>query len=95
MASSVVEICNRALDAIGVQPITAITEETKAGGLCRRYYPQIRDDVIRGHPWKNHVHQRAILLRQLVEERVDQQRFAQAGCSRQHGPTAAILDSIA
>ena len=53
MASSVVEICNRALDAIGVQPITAITEETKAGGLCRRYYPQIRDDVIRGHPWNS------------------------------------------
>jgi hypothetical protein len=51
MASSVVEICNRALDAIGVQPITAFGEETKAGGLCRRYYPQIRDDVIRSHPW--------------------------------------------
>jgi hypothetical protein len=51
MASSVVEICNRALDAIGVPPITAFTEETRAGGLCRRYYPQVRDDVIRSHPW--------------------------------------------
>lgn len=51
MASSVVEICNRALDAIGVQPITAFDEATKQGGLCRRYYPQVRDDVIRSHPW--------------------------------------------
>jgi hypothetical protein len=51
MASSVVEICNRALDAIGVPPITAFGEETKAGGLCRRYYPQVRDEIIRSHPW--------------------------------------------
>jgi hypothetical protein len=51
MASSVVEICSRALDAIGVQPITDFAEDTKQGGLCRRYYPQVRDEVIRSHPW--------------------------------------------
>lgn len=53
MASSVVEICNRALDAIGVAPIIALTDDTRAAGLCRRYWPQVRDEVIRSHPWNS------------------------------------------
>jgi hypothetical protein len=51
MASSDVEICNRALDAIGAENITALGEGTRAAGLCQRYYPQLRDDVLRSHPW--------------------------------------------
>jgi hypothetical protein len=51
MASSDVEICNRALDAIGAEPITNLAEGTRPAGLCARYYPQIRDDILRSHPW--------------------------------------------
>ena len=51
MASSVVEICNRALDAIGAKTIISLDDETREAGLCRRYYPQLRDEVIRSHPW--------------------------------------------
>lgn len=51
MASSDVEICNRALDAIGARTITALGQDTREGGLCRRYYPQVRDEVLRSHPW--------------------------------------------
>jgi hypothetical protein len=51
MAVSDVEICNRALDAIGAQVITSLTEGTRPAGLCLRYFPQVRDDVLRSHPW--------------------------------------------
>lgn len=50
MASDV-EICNRALDAIGSEIIVSFTDGTRASGLCSRYYSQIRDDVLRSHPW--------------------------------------------
>ncbi len=45
------EICNRALDALGTAPIAALTDTNRAATLCSRYYPQVRDDVLRGHPW--------------------------------------------
>lgn len=51
MASSDVEICNRALDAIGAEIITNLTEGTRPAGLCARYFPQLRDDILRSHPW--------------------------------------------
>lgn len=51
MASSDVEICNRALDALGVEIITSFGDGTRASGLCNRYFSQVRDDVLRSHPW--------------------------------------------
>lgn len=51
MASSDVEICNRALDAIGARIITSLTDGTREAGLCARYYEQVRDDILRSHPW--------------------------------------------
>ena len=46
-----VEICNRALDAIGTAPITALGDGGRASDLCDRYFQQIVDDVLRSHPW--------------------------------------------
>lgn len=60
MASSEVEICNRALDAIGAPTITALTEGTRQAGICNRYFPQLRDDVLAAHPW-NFAIKRAVL----------------------------------
>lgn len=51
MAGSVVEIANRALEAIGADPITSLDDESKPARLCRRLYPQLRDEIIRNHPW--------------------------------------------
>lgn len=51
MASSDVEIANRALDAIGARIITSFEDDTREAGLCRRYYPQLRDAILRSHPW--------------------------------------------
>lgn len=60
MAASDVEICNRALDALGTEIITSFGDGTRASGLCNRYFSQIRDEVLRSHPW-NCAMKRAVL----------------------------------
>jgi len=49
--ASVVEICNRALILLGSDTISSISEDTKPAKLCNIVYPQIRQDLIRSHPW--------------------------------------------
>lgn len=49
--ASEVDICNMALDRLGHQPIVALGENTKAGGLCQRNYARCRDAVLTAHPW--------------------------------------------
>lgn len=51
MASSDVEIANRALDMLGQPPIASLTDDTKAAAACRRNYPLSRDHVLRSYPW--------------------------------------------
>lgn len=55
MADSVVEICNLALLRLGgaynQEMITSLTEDSKAARVCSVYYPQVRDEVLRSHPW--------------------------------------------
>jgi hypothetical protein len=51
MTASVVEICNRALGAIGQGAITSLDDQNTAARLCQRFYPQLRDEMLRGHPW--------------------------------------------
>lgn len=49
--SSVVAICNRALDKLGQDPITSLTDGTVAANRCNRTWPIVRDAELREHPW--------------------------------------------
>lgn len=51
MATSVIEICNNALIDLGEEPITALTDNSKAARLCNQRWPAVRDAVLRAHPW--------------------------------------------
>jgi len=49
--TSVVAICNRALDMLGAEPLTSLADNTKAGRLCARNFEPVRDAVLRTYPW--------------------------------------------
>lgn len=49
--SSVVDVCNKALDKLGAGSITSLTDGNKVANLCSRNWPLIRDQVLRDHPW--------------------------------------------
>lgn len=49
--SSVVDICNSALNQIGASNIISLTEDSKAARICNQRYDFIRDSVFRAHPW--------------------------------------------
>jgi len=49
--SSVVEICNSALNVLGANNITSLTEDSKNARLCNQRYEPIRDAVFREHTW--------------------------------------------
>ncbi len=51
MSLSAVQICNRALDILGADPILSLADNTEAGRLCNRNYAAVRDAVIRAYPW--------------------------------------------
>jgi len=51
MAVSAVEICNRALNALGQSAITALTDDTTRAELCQRFYTDLRDELLQDHPW--------------------------------------------
>jgi hypothetical protein len=48
---SVVDICNHAMDLLGAATITSLTENSKEARLCNRNFTNVRDDVLRSHPW--------------------------------------------
>ena len=52
MASSEVEIMNRALVACGVSMITSATEDTQEARVAALQYPNARDTVLQAHPWQ-------------------------------------------
>jgi len=51
MATTFVEIANRAITFLGGEPITNLNDDTKEGRACFRLYEQTRDFVLRDHPW--------------------------------------------
>lgn len=51
MASSVIQICNLALDMLGAGPIASLDDPSKAAGLCKRNYELARDAALRAYPW--------------------------------------------
>lgn len=60
MAASDIEICNRALDMVGADPIMSFADAAKAAKLCQRNYAPVRDATLRAYPW-NCAIRRAVL----------------------------------
>lgn len=60
MASSFVAIANSALTKLGAQIITDLTEASKEARLCNARIYEVRDIVLRMHPW-NFATKRVIL----------------------------------
>lgn len=51
MATSDVEICNSALQKLGAEDITSLSDNTRRAQLCNRQYNKIRKKLLRSHPW--------------------------------------------
>lgn len=51
MAVTQIQICNSALTKIGADRISSITQDTKSAVILNSIYDQIRDAVLRAHPW--------------------------------------------
>jgi hypothetical protein len=49
---SEVDLCNDALGQLGEDGITSFDDNTKKARLCKRFYPYIRDVVLRAYPWR-------------------------------------------
>lgn len=48
---SIIDVCNKALDKVGQNPITSLGDGGKAANACNRNWPLVRDTVLRDHPW--------------------------------------------
>ena len=51
MATTFVEIANRAITYLGGGVITSLDDDTKEGRACKRLYQQTADNLLRDHPW--------------------------------------------
>jgi hypothetical protein len=51
MATSEVQICNIALQMLGANPITSLTEGSQRASLCNEFYGPARDATLRDHEW--------------------------------------------
>lgn len=49
--ASITEISNMALTELGAEPISDIAEGRRNSKICEVRYPDIRDAVLRAHPW--------------------------------------------
>lgn len=49
--SSVVDICNDALDRLGQNPIISLDDGNKPANVCKRMWPIARDALLRLHPF--------------------------------------------
>ena len=49
--SSVVDICNSALNQIGASNIISLTEDSKSARILNQRFNFVRDSVFRAHPW--------------------------------------------
>jgi len=51
MAATEVALCNAALDKLGQDPITALSDTSKRAKLCNRNYAILRDKLVRSYLW--------------------------------------------
>ena len=49
--ASVVDICNRALQKLGAESITSLTQNTENARACNSCFEFLRDAELRAHPW--------------------------------------------
>lgn len=49
--TSSVSICSNALLRLGDSPISAFTDPSKRATACANLYPEMRDAILRSHPW--------------------------------------------
>lgn len=49
--TSAVDVCNSALNLVGANNITSLTEDSKAARVCNQRYEFVRDNTFRAHPW--------------------------------------------
>ena len=59
---SEVDISSSALTKLGAAPITSFDDGTDRANLCRDYYPNVRDAVLRAYPWNCAVQRIALAL---------------------------------
>lgn len=50
--ASEIDVCNEALNLLGDDSITALTESTDAARMCNRFYASARDKVLGSHNWR-------------------------------------------
>jgi len=62
MAASDIEIVNRALTLLGVDPINSLSDSSKAASTSNRIYNDTRAAVFRSHPWNCLVKRAALPL---------------------------------
>ncbi|EML1595540.1 hypothetical protein RVY52_000233 [Burkholderia cenocepacia] len=51
--TSSISICSNALLQLGDSPIASFTEPTRRAMVCSNLYPEVRDAVLRAHPWNS------------------------------------------
>jgi len=51
MATSTVDIVNKALNHLGVRPIASLTEDSEPAERASAIYESVRDDVLRAYAW--------------------------------------------
>lgn len=51
MSASDISICSNALLMLGAQPINSLDEDLDRARIAANLYPNVRDDVLRSHPW--------------------------------------------
>jgi len=51
MSTSVVDICNSALNQLGATNILSLADDTKVARIVNQRFPQVRDSLMRSHPW--------------------------------------------
>lgn len=50
--SSDVDVCNAALQMLGLDPITSLTDETTEADFCNLHYPIIRNSYLQSYSWR-------------------------------------------
>lgn len=51
MAVTITSVCNSALIKLGADRISSITQDTKSAQLLNAIFDQVRDELLRIHPW--------------------------------------------
>lgn len=49
--TAAIDIANRALGDVGADPIDSFDDDSKQARLCKKLFPQLRDAMLRSHPW--------------------------------------------